>query len=109
MLRAVRSARFWSRTGTYFLVTLCIVFWAKFAFVYDIPAGVRQGALVNVSAYVAVKTWWFGPPAFDLGSFLPTYDATRLTVGPSTFLAIQLGRYQSILDPSGIIWARHLH
>lgn len=108
MFRALRSARFWSRTGAYFLVGLCIVFWAKFAFVYNIPPGVRQGALLNVSAYIAVKNWWFGPPVFDLGSFLPAFSETRLTVGPSTFLAIQLGKYQSILHPSVIVWARHL-
>lgn len=106
VLRNLRSAQFWSRAGTYFLVALCLTFWAKFAFVYDVPPAIRQGSLLNVRAYVVVKPWWFGPPVFDLGAYISTYNLTRTTVGPYALLTVRLGRYSDILNPSGIIWVR---
>lgn len=106
MLRALRSARFWARAGTYFVVVLSLAFWAKFAYVYDIPADVRQGVLGSVRSYVVVKSWWFGPPVFDLQSFDPGSDPSSLDISPEALLAIRLGRYRSILNPSEIIWTQ---
>lgn len=105
--RGLRTARFWSRAATTFILAISIAFWAKFAFVYDIPDYAQQGVLTNVSAYVSVKTWWFGPPAFDLGSYAPHLETGANSLSPYNLLVMGLGRYASILKTPDVVWTEH--
>lgn len=82
---------------------LCFAFWAKFAAVYDVPTFAQTGPLTHVSAYVAVKPWWFGPPVFDLGQYTGT-DAAFL-VDPTAILLSRLGRYHGIVVGPQMVWA----
>ncbi|MDQ0190927.1 hypothetical protein JI721_06145 [Alicyclobacillus cycloheptanicus] len=91
----------------WFLVALCVAFWAKFAFVYDIPPYAKAGGLANVSAYVAVKPWWFGPPAFDVASYMPDLATGSDTLSPYNLLVLELGRYASIIKQPQLVWVEH--
>lgn len=85
--------------GTVAVVLLAaLVFWAKFAVVYNIPPYVRHGVLMHAHAYVVLKSWWFGPPAFNLGQY--PVDANA----PWHSLSTDLGRYRGIVaDRSEIV------
>ncbi len=102
-LRLLLSVRFWTRTSTAFAVLLAVVFWAKFALVYNIPPYAQQGPLAGVVAYVAVKPWWFGPPVFNLGAY-----TSNPSVEPGTdtyaYLLLQLDRYRSIVTQPDWVW-----
>jgi hypothetical protein len=92
----MQTAGFWIRT---------FIFWGKFAIVYDVPSYANRGALQNVKVYVTVKSWWFGPPIFDIGHYVSPVvvdaegqnDAYRL-------LIYQLGKYKSVVVQPNFIW-----
>lgn len=103
-LRGLRTAKFWSSFATYMLILILVVFWAKFAFVYDIPAYAQRGPLVGVQDYVTTKPWWFGPPIFDIQSY-STPPAQDLNLEhPYQFLVESLGRYQDVLIAPQFVW-----
>ncbi len=82
------------------LVFAAIVFWAKFAIVYNVPPYMQQGPLHNAQAYVVLKSWWFGPPSFNLASY-PIADPQA----PIQSLVMQLERYQDIVtNPNEILF-----
>lgn len=106
--RSVRSIRFWSRTLIYGFVVLLIAFWAKFAFVYNIPSYAARGSLADVQYYVTVKSWWFGPPVFNVGSYISADDwHIQVLNNPYSYLLMQLGRYQSVLLSPEFVWVKH--
>ncbi len=85
-------------TGIVIVGTL--VFWAKFAVVYDIPSYVQVGSFQNVEAYVVYKSWWFGPPSFNLSDF-SNLDPTN----PELSLILQLDHYRDIItNPNEIVY-----
>ena len=75
-----------------------LTFWAKFALVYNLPAYVQVGSLQNVQSYVVYKSWWFGPPSFNLSDF-HNIDPDN----PELSLIIQLDRYRDIITNSNEI------
>ena len=75
-----------------------LTFWAKFALVYNLPAYVQVGSLQNVQAYVVYKSWWFGPPSFNLSDYR-NIDPDN----PELSLIIQLDRYRDIITNSNEI------
>jgi len=75
-----------------------LAFWAKFALVYNLPAYVQVGSLQNVQAYVVYKSWWFGPPSFNLSDY-HNIDPDN----PELSLIIQLDRYRDIITNSNEI------
>ncbi len=82
------------------IVVLCITFWAKFAIVYHVPAFMQTGRLQGAIAYLVYKSWWFGPPRFDLAQY------TNINPdNPLQSLIVQLQRYQDIVtNPSEILY-----
>lgn len=105
LLRTLLSLRFWTRTGVAFAGVAAVAFWAKFAFVYDIPDYAQQGVLTGVRAYVTVKPWWFGPPLFDLGAYGPPASNPGLwEANPWQRMVSQLGRYQDVVVHPEIVW-----
>jgi len=108
VMRAARTARFWSRVGLVAATMLSLAFWAKFAIVYDIPTYAQHGALGGgVQAYVTVKPWWFGPPAFDLANY--NADDSIAEIGdPYAYMLLRIGRYDAVvLDPQ-IVWIKYM-
>jgi hypothetical protein len=103
-LRAMRSLRFWARAGIWIMMLAAVAFWARLAVVYDIPPALQDGPLARVRAYVTVKPWWFGPPAFDLGQTLDAYGP-GLTIPPRDAVEAALGRYRAVFTQPVIIWA----
>ena len=103
--RTIRTARFWGRVSFGAVVLIGIIFWSKFAFVYNIPAYAQKGALENVQAYITVKTWWFGPPVFNLEQYV-SQDTLNLQSldDPYSYLLLQLGRYDSVVLQPSMIW-----
>jgi hypothetical protein len=101
-LRALIGIRFWTRTAIGFVILLCLVFWAKFAVVYDIPQDLSMTGLSGVSAYVTEKPWWFGPPAFDLHQTEETRLQPYLT--PEDALLQGLGRYSAVVLQPTYVW-----
>ncbi|MCF8565680.1 hypothetical protein LLE49_13225 [Alicyclobacillus tolerans] len=108
MVRAVRSAQFWTRFLTGAVGVLALVFWAKFAYVFNIPPIASQGALSGVESYVTVKTWWFGPPAFDLAQYADPYPPgiTPADSHPYQTMLDALGRYQSVVVHPNFVWVQ---
>lgn len=106
MWRAVQSLQFWAKTLVIFVFLACIAFWAKFAVVYNIPAYAERGLLYGISAYVSEKSWWFGPLAFNIGSYSASADPVTITVDPVTGLVGSLGQYQTILVDPHFVWVR---
>lgn len=106
--RSVRTIHFWSRVLFFICFLLAVSFWARFAFVYHIPSYAAKGPLEDVTAYVTVKPWWFGPPVFDLRQYVEE-DPVQLNIAndPYAFLLLQLGRYSSVVEYPSIIWAEH--
>lgn len=104
LLRALRSAKFWSRASVGSALALCIVFWARFAFVYDVPTFLRTGPLTGVSAYIVVKPWWFGPPVFDLGAYATLPGENAELSNPRDLLMTNLGHYLPILLTPSFVW-----
>lgn len=104
MWRTVNSLQFWTRTLIGFVCVAFLVFWAKFAVVYNIPPTLQKGHLYGMQAYLAEKSWWFGPLAFDLSSYTRQLDPTVATVDPMTGLLESLGQYQTILESPKYIW-----
>lgn len=91
----------------YFAVTsfalVLLVFWAKFAIVYGVPVFLDQGSLSGASAYVVLKSWWFGPPLFNLSEFV-----VPGALNQAHALANQLGRYAEIVtNPGEIVYVWH--
>ncbi|MCL6637898.1 MAG: hypothetical protein K6T26_08115 [Alicyclobacillus sp.] len=103
LLRALLSLRFWLRAMSSLAALAALAFWAKFAYVYHIPAAWRQGPLQGIRAYVTVKPWWFGPPLFDLARYMPTTGAAG---DPNVWLADRLGRYQDVLTHPVFVWVQ---
>ena len=101
-LQAIMGVRFWTRTAMIIGIGICVVFWAKFAFVYDIPADIELPGLSNLSAYVTLKPWWFGPPAFDLLQTETSDLQPFLT--PDDSLLQGLGRYSAVVLQPDFIW-----
>lgn len=85
-------------------VGLCIAFWARFAFVYDIPGYARAPLPAHVTAYVTVKPWWFGPPVFDVGHYAAKGDELDIVANPNSYLLMKLGKYDAILEHPQFIW-----
>jgi hypothetical protein len=106
LLRALRTLRFWTRAGMWLAGLAAVSFWAKFAVVYDIPPVLQQGPLTQVEAYVTVKPWWFGPPAFDLGAVLKALGPAAHGVPPMVVVLDQLGRYQAVLREPRFVWVK---
>lgn len=105
-LRAIRSLRFWSKAGVAAVCILGVVFWAKFALVYNIPSYAQRGPLTNVRMYVTSKSWWFGPPVFDLQDTYGTsnYTGDLFNRDPYLNLVTELGRYQDIILEPNFVW-----
>ncbi len=85
-------------------LTLCVAFWAKFAIVYHVPSFMQTGRLQGAVAYLVYKSWWFGPPRFDLAQYTNINPEN-----PLQSLVLQLQRYQDIVtNPSEIlyVWTR---
>jgi hypothetical protein len=105
-IRQTRSA--WTRVlrrALFVLIAipfaLAFVFWAKFAYVYDIPSAFTDSmAAARADGYLVYKTWWFGPPIFDLASYGNPSNAEEMR----EFYA-RLGEYRIIVDsPSRVVW-----
>jgi hypothetical protein len=105
-LRALRLARLalFCRRAAWTLGILAaltlIGFWAKFAVVYGLPDFLKTGPLAHARAYVVFKSWWFGPPSFNLQDYAQTG-----TGGSLAALEEGLQRYQDIVgDPGEIVY-----
>ncbi|MDI9259688.1 hypothetical protein [Alicyclobacillus sendaiensis] len=105
MWRAIRSLRFWTRALAAFAVALMFAFWARFAYVYDIPAYVAPYLPPHVTAYVTVKSWWFGPPVIDVAAYEPDFGALSVS-NPYDVLLQNMGTYASVVSHPRIVWAR---
>ena len=103
MLRAVRSLTFWSRSALGLAALMAMAFWARFAVVFDIPPSLQTGPLSRVRAYVVVKPWWFGPPAFDIAQTVRE-DGGNTTVPSFTRVADAPGPYQDVWSDPNILW-----
>jgi hypothetical protein len=104
--RTVRTLQFWSRVGVTLCISIAVLFWAKFAYVYNIPAFLQQGDLAHLQAYVTVKPWWFGPPMFNLNNYLDTHLHLSTTSQEQLFLS-RLGSYQRIVTDPQFVWVLH--
>lgn len=104
--RSLRSMQFWSRAMTVFGCACCAAFWARFAFVYDIPPYAMTQLPQHVVAYVTVKPWWFGPPVFDIGQYASMHPdmGAAGAVNPYHELLLQMGKYESVLRQPAFIW-----
>ncbi|QQE78933.1 hypothetical protein GI364_24405 [Alicyclobacillus sp. SO9] len=107
MLRSVQTTRFWIRTFTVLAILLCVAFWSRYAYVYDVPAYAQRGELVGVNAYITRKSWWFGPPVFDLSSY-QTASMNPLERDKYSTLLHNLGRYQTVVKSPRFVWV-HRH
>lgn len=75
-------------------VFAAIVFWAKFALVYNIPDFVKTSPVADGAyAYICYKSWTFGPPMFSLKDNLSTAGKQDLN-GLNT----SLGDYKEIVE-----------
>ncbi|MFD1675975.1 hypothetical protein [Alicyclobacillus fodiniaquatilis] len=102
--RSLRNLRFWFRAVIVLFIGLCIAFWARFAFVYDIPQYAMDRLPSQVVCYVTVKPWWFGPPVFDIGHYATQDPSIPTSYQPYQMLLMNLGKYQSILEHPEFIW-----
>jgi hypothetical protein len=82
---------------------LAITFWAKFAYVYDIP-NFANASIGHVNAYVTVKPWWFGPTVFDLDTYESYPVPDFASANPYAVLVENLGQYQTIVQSPNFIW-----
>lgn len=82
-------------------VLLALIFWAKFAYVYRIPAIFADSQTVfRAEGYVIYKSWWFGPPLFNLSSYGDPKTAEELRAFYN-----QLGDYREVIDsPKHVVW-----
>ncbi|AEJ45164.1 hypothetical protein [Alicyclobacillus acidocaldarius] len=103
--RAIRSLRFWARALAALAVALMLVFWARFAYVYDIPDYAAAYLPPRVTAYITVKSWWFGPPVIDVGAYEPDLDSLTVS-NPYDVLLQNMGFYATVLSHPRIVWAR---
>lgn len=101
-VRAVLGLRFWTRATVGLVIALALVFWAKFALVYDIPQDLAVPQLQNVAAYITTKPWWFGPPVFDLANIEQTQERPYMTDVDA--LIEGLGRYQHVVLSPTFVW-----
>ena len=98
-IRFVRALRRAVWSGAAGAALLDVAFWAKFAVVYNVPNYAQTGPLQGAAGYVVFKTWWFGPPSFDLADY--AVNASQ----PLASLETQLERYQGIVtNPGEIVW-----
>jgi hypothetical protein len=83
------------------LFALAFLFWAKFAYVYNIPSAFADSkAAAHAKGYLVYKTWWFGPPLFDLASYGNPANAEEMQA-----FYDRLGAYRIIVDsPSRVLW-----
>ncbi len=103
MLRRLRIIKVAKRAGYSCLATIIVIlllFWAKFAVVYNIPADLQTGVLQHAQGYLVFKSWWFGPPEFNLDKY------TNINpLNPQASLAADLQNYQDIItNPGEIVW-----
>ncbi|GEO27279.1 hypothetical protein AAC03nite_30640 [Alicyclobacillus acidoterrestris] len=105
ILKSLRSLRFWLRVVMGLFVLLCVAFWARFAFVYDIPSVARPDLPQGITAYVTVKPWWFGPPVFDLRQYVPGDIDGAPVADPSQMFLMNLGKYTAVVEHPQFIWA----
>ncbi|SIS75297.1 hypothetical protein [Alicyclobacillus vulcanalis] len=103
--RAIRSLRFWTRALAAFAVALMFLFWARFAYVYDIPSYAAVNLPPHVIAYITLKSWWFGPPVIDVASYQPDLGAISVS-NPYAVLLQNMGSYQTVIAHPHIVWAR---
>lgn len=101
-LRALVGLRFWARACVVVVIALSVAFWAKFALVYNIPTDIQINNSARVSAYVTLKPWWFGPPAFDLAGIAAVNVQPYLT--PENAVLNGLGRYAGVVKSPVYIW-----
>ncbi|MHB1629246.1 MAG: hypothetical protein ACYCVB_12885 [Bacilli bacterium] len=81
-------------------LAILLTFWAKFAVVYNIPTDLQTGALQHVQEYIVFKSWWFGPPEFNLSGY-PNINP----LSPRASLATDLQNYRDIItNPNEIVW-----
>lgn len=102
-IRSIRSLQFWMRVVAIAFLGLCLAFWARFAFVYDIPSFASSSLPPHVHAYVTVKPWWFGPPVFDLGHY-DGIDSWTWISDPYQYLLYRMGKYGAILSHPQFVW-----
>ncbi|WP_155836431.1 hypothetical protein [Alicyclobacillus herbarius] len=103
-LRALRTTRFWINVGFVSLVFAVLAFWARFAYVYHVPAEAQTGILSHVTAYITLKPWWFGPPTFDLARYAQVPDTTVQAANRLDLLLSNLGPFQAIVEHPDLVW-----
>ncbi|PWI56831.1 hypothetical protein [Sulfoacidibacillus thermotolerans] len=109
-LRRMYWLRFvkWSKRIAYSLLfsilAITILFWAKFAVVYNVPEYLQVGQFAQVQAYIVYKSWWFGPPIFDLEKY-PILDPAH----PEQSLVMQLQRYKDIVTDPFVVYVFMQH
>lgn len=102
--QSLRSLQFWMRVLMIVAIGLCIAFWARFAFVYDIPSYAEAALPGHIRAYVTVKPWWFGPPVFDIRHYAATGGLYTYVSNPTTYLYYKLGHYAAVLQHPQFVW-----
>lgn len=102
--KTIRNARFWGRTALVLVLLCTLVFWSKYAIVYDIPDFAQRSRLAHVQMYVTEKPWWFGPPVFDVSSYGPASDQLVDNTTAYSLLLDKLGRYQDVLLYPRFVW-----
>lgn len=105
--RMLYTTRFWTRASIVLIICLAAVFWAKFAYIYDIPASASANSLGHAKAYVTVKDWWFGPAIFDLGTYQSYPIPSELSSNPYAVLLDNLGRYKTVVEKPNYVWVAH--
>ena len=99
-LRIIKIAKRVGYSTLTAILAILLTFWAKFAVVYNIPTDLQTGALQHVQEYVVFKSWWFGPPEFNLSEY-PNINP----LNPRASLATDLQNYRDIItNPNEIVW-----
>ncbi len=98
-LRFVRVVKRTIYTLVFLCIAMTVAFWAKFAIVYHVPHYLQVGQLSNVQTYVAYKSWWFGPPMFNLAKY-PLIDPTN----PEQSLMMHLQQYKNIVTNPTVVY-----
>lgn len=99
-LRVIKVTKRIGYTCLVAIIVMMFSFWAKFAVVYNIPTDLQTGSLQHVQGYIVFKSWWFGPPVFNLRKY------TNIDpLNPDASLATDLQNYRDIItNPSEIVW-----
>ena len=98
-LRMVKITKRITYTTLIVCAVVVVTFWAKFAIVYHVPSFMQTGKLQSASAYLVVKSWWFGPTFIDLNPYVQgSLSSGNLAIEtPIQSLVGQLGNYQDIV------------